>query len=273
MLRDVSRTSDGWPMYLSIMRNPMRFPSRAPYTPSARHVMPHTSAVPRVLSASKPLMPCPTARMPSCSRLMALAVSASTRAIICRRITSSLARFSAMRPSASAMDLDRTSSLSFSAFCRSVFRLDAWICSSVERLRLSWRCDASSCILTISALRWRVDSCSAWYRLRASWSSYSLIWLCCAARCWSVVRCSSCRTRSVCVMCCAASACISAVFAAASCCFVCSCDRDSSITFFANGDALISRSALAPRSSASGSNEGTTILAFAASLSLSLEAQ
>ena len=45
-------------------------------------------------------------------------------------------------------------------------------------------------------------------------------------------------------------------------CFVCSCVRDKSRTFVAYGLALISRSALAPRSNASGSNAAVAPLLF-----------
>jgi hypothetical protein len=65
---------------------------------------------------------------------MAFEVSASTRAIIWRRITSSLARFSAMRPSASAMDLVRSSSRSFSDFCQGL----PLVHSSAQLKHLLW---------------------------------------------------------------------------------------------------------------------------------------
>ena len=120
----VSRTSDGCPRYLSSIRNPILLPSLAPYTPTASAVIPPTNAAPLCLSSSRPENPFPTVDRVSWSSCIALLVSASIRASICRRITSSFALFSAILPSASAMDLARMSSRSCSAFCRSVSRRD-----------------------------------------------------------------------------------------------------------------------------------------------------
>mmetsp|Transcript_13624 Transcript_13624/g.50967 ORF Transcript_13624/g.50967 Transcript_13624/m.50967 type:complete len:233 (+) Transcript_13624:997-1695(+) len=192
---DVSLTKLGCPKYRSRTRKPMRAPSLAPYTPTASAVTPPTSATPLFSSANSELNPFPTKLVNSLSSAIALPVSASTFATICRRITSSFARFSAIRPSASEMDLERINSRSCSAFRRSVSRRDCCIDSSVCRLCVSCLRLASSCMFTISAFRWRVCSCSDPYRFRASSSSYCFICACCCDLCWSVCRC--CSPRSV----------------------------------------------------------------------------
>mmetsp|Transcript_18877 Transcript_18877/g.57050 ORF Transcript_18877/g.57050 Transcript_18877/m.57050 type:complete len:344 (+) Transcript_18877:3270-4301(+) len=254
--REVSRTRLGVPNQRSKVLPATRTPSRVEYTPKASSVSPATAEPSFALSASSSLTPLPmwpNVALMASSSFFRSSSSVSSRVL---RLTSSFSRFSRMRPSASARARSRCTFPSRSDLYFSVARRSASICSATARRSASCRLVACSCSATSSWLRSRCFWCSSSCRFTARSLLYLATSCLLYASCCISFFCSSHLTLSASTAACFAAASYSACFDFASTCFVFSCSLESSMTFFAYGDLLISRSALAPRSRASGSKLG-----------------
>mmetsp|Transcript_83762 Transcript_83762/g.221872 ORF Transcript_83762/g.221872 Transcript_83762/m.221872 type:complete len:325 (-) Transcript_83762:16-990(-) len=252
--REVSRTSGGRISLLSMRLPATRVVARAPYTPTARTERPPTSVIILGLSSRSVLAPLP--RPPNTAWIWSSRVlrSSAARARISRSRTSTFSRSCEMRPSASALARAMAVSRSSLAASPIVRRFS----SSNSRLFFfrssSWRTNWSCCIESCWSICFCWSSSLLWYSSLSSRALYSAVLLSCSFWWEMVFRFSSASSWLLWSCACVRCACCCSICACSSFCFVCSASFVTSKAFAALGELSSSFSALAPRSSAVGSN-------------------